>query len=248
MIDPLAAALLVGGGAIAGFVNAFAGGGSALTIPLLMFAGLDAHLANGTNRLAVLVQAGVSGHAFHQREVRPWALSARAAVPAVVGAGLGAVVATRLSAPTLNAAFGVVFLTLAAAMAARPSWLLPGDSGPVGRPGVGALLALFGVGLYGGLFQAGVGIPLLLVAVRGLGLDLVHGNALKVAVVGTYTALVVVIFGGVGHIDWLAGALVAVGGLLGSRLGVRFAVEKGAAAIRWGVVVALTVAGLRMLR
>ena len=48
--------LLLLGGAVAGFVNTVAGGGSALTVPLLMLGGLDASVANGTNRLAVTVQ------------------------------------------------------------------------------------------------------------------------------------------------------------------------------------------------
>lgn len=247
MIDPWHAALLVAGGAGAGFINAFAGGGSALTVPLLMLTGLDARLANGTNRLAVWAQAVISGHAFHQKGVRPWGLTAKAAVPAVSGALLGSLFATRISPDSTQGAFGVVFLALAALMAFRPSALALTDTPQVDKPGLGAFLSLFAVGIYGGLFQAGVGVPLLLVCVKALGTDLVQGNAIKVVVVGLYTTLVLLVFSSAGQVDWVAGGLLALGGVAGSRLGVRFAVEKGAAIIRWGVVVALGVAGARML-
>ncbi|MCA9547611.1 MAG: sulfite exporter TauE/SafE family protein, partial [Myxococcales bacterium] len=157
MIDPLHALLLVGGGAAAGFVNAFAGGGSALTVPLLMLTGMDARLANGTNRLAVWAQAWISAHAFHQKGVRPWPLTARAAAPALAGALLGALLATRISPEGTRWGFGVVFLLLAATLAFRPDWLVPTGRPALERPGRSGWLALFGVGLYGGLFQAGVG-------------------------------------------------------------------------------------------
>jgi hypothetical protein len=237
----------LGGGLIAGVINAMAGGGSALTVPLLMLVGLDANVANGTNRLAVLAQAGSSGWSFHQRGVRPWALARRAAPVAIAGALLGAYLATRLSAPAMEQAFGVVFLALAVFFAVRPKSLDPTEMAVVERPGWGALVGLFGVGLYGGLFQAGVGVPLLLVAVRGLGLDLLQGNALKVAVIGVYTALVLVIFGAAGHLAWQPGLVLAVGGLVGSRLGVGLAVRRGAGLVRWVVVLALGAAGLRAL-
>lgn len=241
----LDAVALFGGGLVAGVINAMAGGGSALTVPLLMMLGLDANVANGTNRVAVLAQAGASTQSFHQRDVRPWGLTARAAPAAIAGALLGAWLATRLSAPTMKAAFGGVFLVLAGWFALRPKSLTPRPGEAASRPGLGALAGLFGVGVYGGLFQAGVGVPLLLVAVRGLGLDLVRANALKVGVVGLYTVVVLAVFGAAGHIAWGPGLTLAAGGLVGSRLGVGLAVERGAGFVRWVVVLALGAAGVR---
>lgn len=241
--------LLLVGGAVAGFVNAIAGGGSALTVPLLMLTGLDAAVANGTNRLAVAVQATASSATFHRKGIRPWPSVGRAALFALPGAVLGAAVAVRVSADALEVLFGLLFLVLAALLVRRPTWLVPrpagGQAAPTSTRWSGP--ALFAVGVYGGLLQAGVGIPLLVVLVRGLGLDLVRGNAAKAALVLVYTALILLVFGAAGQIEWRAGAVLAAGGLVGSVLGARAAIERGADFIRKALFVALLLAGAKAL-
>ena len=49
--------LLFGIGSLAGFTNVMAGGGSTITLPALIFLGLDGSVANGTNRLGILIQS-----------------------------------------------------------------------------------------------------------------------------------------------------------------------------------------------
>ncbi len=236
---------LVVGGVAAGFVNTLAGAGSALTFPLLMFTGLDASQANATNRVAVLFQSAAGAAAFHRREIRPWAATRAALPPIVAGAFIGALAATQISALAMERLFGVVFLTLAAMMAVRPTWLVPDTvaSSVPHAPGPRGWASLFVVGLYGGVFQAGVGIPLLLVVVRALGTDLVAGNAAKTALVMVYTTLVVVVFGSAGHIEWGRGLTLASGAIVGSVIGAHFAVERGTGFVRKLVLLALLAAG-----
>ncbi len=242
-------ALLVLGGVGAGYINTLAGGGSALTIPLLMMSGVDANIANGTNRLAVGLQSAASTHAFHRRGIRPWGLAASALPSIVAGALIGAYVATQLPPLATERIFGGIFLTLACVLAFRPTWLLPYDA-PEGEghpPRPKGHLAMLAVGFYGGLFQAGVGIPLLLVCVRTMELDLVRGNGVKVILVFTYTALIIGVFSSAGQVDWARGGLVALGAVLGSWLGVRSAVARGAEFIRRLLLVALILAAGRYL-
>lgn len=242
--------LLLLGGAVAGFVNAVAGGGSALTVPLLMLTGMDAAVANGTNRVAVAVQAATATGTFHRQRVRPWAKAGRAALFAIPGAIVGALVAVRVSPDALELLFGLLFLALAVLMLRRPTWLVPDPpaDGAAERPATRwSGPALFAVGLYGGLLQAGVGIPLLVVMVRGLGLDLVRGNAAKAALVLIYTTLILLVFGAAGQVQWRAGAVLAAGGVLGSTLGARAAVARGSDFIRKALFVALILAGAKAL-
>lgn len=244
----LADVLLFLGGAAAGFVNAVAGGGSALTIPLLMLIGLDAGVANGTNRVAVAVQAAASAVTFHRREVRPWPTVGRAAVYALPAAVVGALVAVRIPPPALERLFGVVFLALAVVVIARPGWLTPvEDAAPVRWPGVGGALGLVAVGFYGGLFQAGVGIPMMVLLVGAMRLDLVKANAAKAALVTVYTTLILLVFGSEGQIAWMDGAVLAAGGLVGGVLGASEAVRRGAPFIRRLVFLALIAAGVNAL-
>jgi uncharacterized membrane protein YfcA len=239
-------AILVLGGAGAGFVNAVAGGGSALTLPILMIAGLDASMANGTNRLCVGAQAVVATATFHSSGVRPWRAARGAGALILLGAVAGAFVAVHIPAPALEKSFGVLFLGLALLIGLRPNWLTP----PVDRPARMTKTTIFGfvaVGLYGGVFQAGVGIPMLLLLVHGLGLDLVRGNAAKVAIVLVYSAAILGIFSDAGQVDWQRGGLLSLGGVVGSVMGARAAITKGAGFIRKLVVVALVLAAIKAL-
>ena len=241
--------VLVLGGVAAGFVNTLAGGGSALTIPLLMLTGLDANQANGTNRIAVLLQSASGVGEFHRKGVRPWRVGLTALLPLVVSSLLGAAVATQIPAPALERLFGVVFLALAVVMAFRPNLLVPDPDAEVEPRSCtwrGAA-GLFAVGLYGGIFQAGVGIPLLLVVVHALRLDIVAANAVKTGLVAVYTLLVVPIFHLQGQVVWSTGLLVASGTIVGSVVGVHFAVERGASFVRKLVLVALVLAGVHAL-
>ena len=56
--------MLVVTGLAAGFINTIAGGGSLLSLPALMITGLPASVANGTNRIAILMAAvaGITGY------------------------------------------------------------------------------------------------------------------------------------------------------------------------------------------
>ena len=71
---------------MAGFVNTLAGGGSLITFPLLIFLGLPASVANGTNRVAILLQNGVALSSFRQSNVLDAPGVAILGIPAVVGA------------------------------------------------------------------------------------------------------------------------------------------------------------------
>lgn len=237
------------GGAGSGIINAIAGGGSALTFPLLLFAGLDAQVANGTNRLGIFLQAVAAVGTFHKQDVRPWRLALSATAPALLGALLGSLLATIMPPLALERLFGVIFLGLAAMMIVRPSAVVPEPRAdiPPHPPTWRGHLVLFAVGIYGGLFQAGVGIPLLLVVVHALNSDLVAGNAIKLFLVMAYTALALGVFAWFGQIDWHRGTTLALGGVLGSFIGARMTVKGGATLVKRVVLLALLLASARTL-
>jgi len=244
-------ALLVASGFFAGFINTVAGAGSALTLPVLMFSGVDAAVANATNRVAVVVQTVGGTMGFHQRGVRPWR-DCLAVVPALTAGGLtGAWAALRISPFGLQGVFGGLFVVLAVLLLAKPRWLVPptpepGEARPHARTPLAQLL-FFATGVYGGFVQAGVGIPLLLLLVRFVGLDLVAGNAAKTVLTVTFTVAALLVFQGAGAIDWVRGVEVAFGSLLGSLVGVEAAIRLGVEHIRRAVVIGLLLAAGRML-
>ena len=234
------------GGAGAGFVNAAAGGGSALTLPILMMSGLDATVANGTNRIAVAVQAATATATFHRNEIRPWPAALSSGIWVLIGAVIGAIAAVRIPTEALEWVFGLLFLLLALLIAQKPQWLSPNEIAQKSSAVI-RVPVLLSVGMYGGFLQAGVGIPLLLVLVNLVGFEAVNGNAAKSAIILAYSCVILVIFNQAEQVDWLYGAVLGFGGVIGSILGTRLVIHKGADYIRVIVVCALVLAGIRSL-
>lgn len=238
-------ALLFGTGLVAGVVNTIAGGGSFLTLPVLIFLGLPATAANGTNRVALLMQNVGAVWGFSRHRVVDWSLARRLAPLAMFGALLGAWLALQVG----ELAFRRILATL---MLAITLWTLL-DPWRTGRseqqrrrladPWLWALF--FGIGIYGGFIQAGVGF-LLLAGTTLAGLDLVRGNAVKVLLVLLWTPVTLLVFGGAGAVDWGAGVAMGVGNLTGSLIAVRLTVLKGHRWVRGVVTVTIVIFAIRL--
>lgn len=221
-------------GVAAGFVNTLAGGGSLLTLPVLMLAGLEAHVANGTNRVAVFLQSLAGTSAFDREGQLDRSAAFAIALPSLFGALAGASTAAYLPGGVLKPALLVAMIAIAVLMLVRPAVLAPHPDGVPRtlRESPAAVPALFAIGFYGGFVQAGVGI-LLLAALGGLlRYDLVRANALKLLVVMMFTGLALVVFIAVGQVWWIPGLALSIGTVVGSRLGVRFAVRTGHETLR----------------
>lgn len=241
---PFGYLLLFGVGLVAGTLNVLAGGGSFMTLPVMIFLGLPATVANGTNRVAILVQnvGAVAGFTRHRLVERSWLF--RAALPALMGAGLGTWLAVIMGDRT----FEKLLATLMVAVTLWTLWDPVGKArqteemgeafGPAGRWALAA--GFFLVGIYGGLVQAGIGFLILTLTTVG-GLNLVRGNALKVLLILVFTPLSLAIFAATGNVDWGMGGALAAGTFLGGLLGVRITVLKGHAWVKRVVLVAVIV-------
>ncbi|NNK48276.1 MAG: sulfite exporter TauE/SafE family protein [Gemmatimonadetes bacterium] len=249
--------LLFVAGAAAGTINVLAGGGSFISLPLLIFLGLPPTVANGTNRIAILLQNAGAVWSFNRHGVMDWSWIRRAAVPALAGAGLGTWAAIRIGdasfqriLATLMVVFAVVILLdplrnriqRVAGAVVDPA---PGGAAQSRVSGVAFSILFFGVGVYGGFVQAGVGFFILAVAMLA-GLDLVKGNALKVLVVLVFTPLALVLFSFAGKVDWGMGTALAGGNLLGGLAGTHLTVLKGHAWVKRVVVVMIVVFALKL--
>ncbi|MFW5741340.1 MAG: sulfite exporter TauE/SafE family protein [Myxococcota bacterium] len=246
--------LLFIGGTVAGTLNVIAGGGSFLTIPLLMFLGLPATVANGTNRVAICLQNVAALWGFQRHKVVDWRYVLWAAVPSSFGALAGAGLAIWIG----DQAFKKVLAVLMIAVTLWTLWDPLQKKQPdhhsghdskhdhehqtKHRPRVLPLaFGFFLVGIYGGFVQAGVGF-LILAATTLAGLDLVRGNAVKVLSILVYSLFALTVFAWQDKIDWHLGFALAAGNVVGSQIGVRFTVLKGH---RWiKAVVTITVVAL----
>jgi uncharacterized membrane protein YfcA len=238
-------ALLIMAGLVAGVINTLAGGGSLLSVPLLVFIGLPGDVANGTNRIGVLSQNASSMRAFAREGLSGLRESLSVLAPVVIGSVLGAAAIARLDSSGFERVFGVAMLlllipTLRGVRKPRETPDRPPWSAPV-RFGV-----FFAIGFYGGAIQAGVGL-VLLVALQRAGLDLVRANSIKVAVIFALTAVAIPIFVLEDQIAWLPALCLVIGFGLGGRLGVAIAVRGGERVIRPVMAVAVVAMAGRML-
>lgn len=225
--DPGIAALLVGVGVIAGFLNVVAGGGSLLTLPLLIFLGLPAATANGTNRIAIFCQNMAAITGFRRQGVFPARLALLCIPSALIGSYFGAQFAIGMSDETFRRLLagimlGVLILTLTdpfRALRGKELALTPARTGMI-------VFSFFGVGWYGGFVQAGVGF-IIISALLVHGLDLVRINAIKVMVIFSFTLIALGVFMMHGEVDYALGFSLALGNTLGGWIATKVAVQKG---------------------
>ena len=240
--------LIVAAGALCGFVNTLAGSGSLVTLPLLIFLGLPANVANGTNRVAIVFQNLIAAGSFYQRKVLDLRGVLWLGLPAVAGSVIGAQVAVNLDEALMRQVIGVIMVLMLGVILLRPNRWLRGEIEDIrGHFNWKYLLIFFLSGIYGGFIQAGVGIFLLAGLVLGVGYDLVRANAVKVGVVLLATVSALGVFFLNGQVDWLVGMVLALGNMLGAWLGARVALEKGAVWVRRLLVGVIAISAANLL-
>jgi len=213
-------------GIIAGTINVLAGGGSFITLPILIFLGLPAVDANGTNRLAVIAQciSGIWG--FHRAGVIEWRWALAVLAPVVIGSAFGVFASLAIPDFLFRRILSLIML-LIAPLAISYRWPIASQAKPLKSPKSWKMSVIFfGVGLYGGFLQAGVGF-LSLAATSVAGLDLIRGNGVKLLNVLALTSLALSAFAGTGHVNWGLGLALSIGTVTGALIGVRLTILAG---------------------
>lgn len=240
--------IIIGAGVAAGFINTLAGSGSLITLPLLIFLGLPANVANGTNRVAILFQNVVGVSSFHRQGVMDWRGGLLLAIPASLGAIIGAQIAVNLNEEMMRRTIGVLMAVMVIVIIVRPNrWLEGRPEMQQHRPSWIQWLIFFGIGIYGGFIQAGVGIFLLAGLVLSVGYDLVRANPVKVLIVLAFVIFALVVFIFNGQVVWKIGLILAVGNMLGAWIAARMAVKRGAVFVRWLLIIVVSVSAAKLL-
>jgi uncharacterized membrane protein YfcA len=226
-------AVLIAVGVVGGFLNVMAGGGSLITVPVMVFMGLPGPVANGTNRIAILAQNITAIVTFARRGFSDYRLSLTLAACALPGALVGALMGTQLEGVWFNRALALIMIAVMLVMyfdkgAAEQSQ----DYQPTRRQLINGHLLMVGAGFWGGFIQLGVGFILMPILNRVMGLDLVRTNMHKVFIIAVYTIVALSVFASQIELMWVVGIALAVGNSIGGYLGAHFAVKKGEGMIR----------------
>lgn len=239
--------VIIGAGFIAGYINTLAGSGSLITLPVLMFIGLPANIANGTNRIAILLQTLVATGSFKKQKILNIRHGLILAVPAVIGAIVGAQIAVSLDERMMRRTIGILMVIMLIVIITKPKQWLEGKKEIIERPSWLQLLIFFAIGVYGGFIQAGVGIFLLMGLVLGAGYDLVRANAVKVLIAFCFTVFALAVFLIHNQVRWGVGLILAVGNMAGAWVAARMAVKRGAKFVRWLLIAVIIVAASKFL-
>lgn len=240
-------ALLMAAGTVAGVLNVIAGGGSLMTVPIMLFLGLSGPEANGTNRISIIAQNIVAVRTFFRRGFSEFRLSLTLSAAAIPGAILGAMVGVNLDGEWFDRVLAVVMLAVLVLMQ-LPSKKHEDDGSPLtSKKLVLGHILMFGAGCWGGFIQVGVGFILMPILHRVMGLDLVRTNMHKVFIALTYNLFAILVFAAAVSIHWQFGLALAAGNALGGYFGARFSVQGGEIWIRRIVTAVLLVFIVKLL-
>lgn len=238
---------VIAAGLFAGFVNTLAGSGSLLTLPLLMFLGLPANVANATNRIGVLVQSTVSSWSFRKQKIYTIRESLWMALPATAGSLIGSLAAVRINEHAMRVMIGILLIFMFFIILYKPEqWVREHALSITSRRRWWVSVIFFFIGIYGGFIQAGVGFFLLAALVLGAGVGLTKANALKVVIVAIFTAVALAVFMFSGQVDYFIGAILAVGQGFGALIASRFAVSWGPKVVRIILLLAVMASALEL--
>ena len=219
-------------GAATGFLNVMAGGGSMLSVPVMIFLGVPGTIANATNRIAILPQNLFAVIAFYRKGFANFRLSLSLAACTIPGTLAGAWLASRVPNDEFNTLLAIVMILILLVMALPERGTLAANQSPTrARLIAGHVLMLF-IGFWGGFIHIGVGFLLMPTLNRVMQLDLITTNAHKVFIVLCYTSVALIVFASQLDLVWKYGLALAVGTSLGGWLAANFQVRQGVGAIK----------------
>lgn len=239
--------LLVVIGFVVGFINTVAGGGSLISLPILIFLGLPPSVANGTNRIAIVIQNAIGVAGFRSKGVSTFPFNIYLGLSALMGAIIGAQIAVDIKGETFNRILAIIMVMVVAIIVLRPKintdelqerltgkylWL--------------GIIAFFFIGIYGGFINAGIGFVILLFLHYVNHMSLVRANATKVAVVFIYTLSALAVFLYNDKVLWKVGLVLALGNGTGAWFSSRISVSRGDNYIKGFLVVMVVAMAIKL--
>jgi uncharacterized membrane protein YfcA len=232
--------MLLVSGLVVGFINTLAGGGSAISLTVFMALGLPVHVANGTNRIAILMQNLSSTATFTRKKMLDWRRGLRLGIPAILGAIAGAQIAATVDDRIFQ-------ICLAVVMASVLVFTLLGDK-LLRRSGAEVrtirplhYVVFFLVGVYSGYIFVGTGYIILLATMGMLHMGIVRSNVIKNFIILLAIPFSLLVFILNGEVNYAYGLIHGAGNMVGAFLASHYAIGWGTRFLRWFMVAVVLV-------
>lgn len=239
--------LLVVVGFLVGVINTISGGGSMLTLPILIFLLGDSAMANGTNRVAIFLQTLSAIGGFRSKGLKVPKISWWLGVSATVGAFLGSMIAVDVDNSLFNRILAIFMIVIVAFMVVNPKKNLKELAERfTGKYFWGSIFAFFLIGIYGGFLQAGTGIFMLLALSSINHMTLVRSNLVKAVVMLIYTAVSLAVFFYYDKVDLKYGLFLASGQFVGGWVSSRWSVNKGDGLVKTFLIIMVIAMAIKL--
>tara|TARA_Y100000746_G_C15435725_1_gene420559 strand:- start:774 stop:1532 length:759 start_codon:yes stop_codon:yes gene_type:complete len=239
--------ILIISGFIAGVINTLAGGGSLLTLPILIFLGLPPNVANGTNRIGILIQSISGTLGYKSKGISSFPFSIYLGISALIGAIIGAKIAIDVKGDLFNKILAVIIVVVGLLIVFRPKNNIKSlNEFTTGNHLFVSCIVFFFIGIYGGFINAGIGIVIMLFLTRYNGMSLIKTNATKVTLVAIYTTAALALFAYNDKVDWLMGLWLSLGMFFGGWFSSRYSVVKGEKVIKATLLIMVILMSIKL--
>lgn len=238
--------LLLVSGIFVGIINTLGGGGSVITMALFMAMGMPVAVANGTNRIAVVMQNFSATIAFMRKNMLDIKSSLLLGVPTVLGTIAGSLLAIDVSETTFKICLSVVLAIILIYLILDRN-KVPDNEGHKLKIRWWHYMLFFLVGFYGGYIYIGLGFLILAVTIWTMRLDIVTANVLKGCVIFISMPFALAVFMYNGQVDYMAGLLHGVGNILGAIVASHWAVSWGVKFVKWFTLAIIVVSFIDLM-
>lgn len=239
--------LLIVVGFVVGFINTLAGGGSLLSLPVLIFLGLPSNVANGTNRVAIVIQTAIATAGFKSKGVSTFPFNVYLGLAAFLGSIIGANLAVDIKGETFNKILSMVMMAVVFIILFKPKIKITDlEERLTGKYLWLGLVVFFLFGIYGGFINAGLGFIMILFLHYVNRMNLVRANVTKVMVVFVYMLSALAVFVLNDKVNWKIGLILAIGNGTGAWFASRIAVTKGDGLIKTFLIVMVVIMSIKL--
>jgi uncharacterized membrane protein YfcA len=203
-------------------------------------------MANGTNRVAILIQNISAIYSFKKENYRQFRVSLKLSALTLPGSIAGAILAVEVSNELFETILGIIMIGIIITMII-PKKSIQYEELTGGKISASVYFAMFGIGFYGGFVQVGVGFLLMASLHYLMKLNLVFVNMHKVFIILVYTIPALLVFILTDNIHWMFGFSLAAGNAIGGWWGAKMSVKKGEKFIRIILMAAVGVMSLKLL-
>lgn len=239
--------LLITGGFIAGMINVIAGAGSLVTLPILIGLGLPPGVANGTNRISIILQDLSATFKFLKSKRLPIKEALILSIPTLIGGLIGALLASNIGDRLLNIIIMILLCIMIVYVIWQPQNMSAKTTNRPFRMDILTLVVFLTIGFYAGFIQAAATYLWFAALLWRLKIDMITADAIKIFLNLIVSPIALIIFIIYHEVIFTDGILLGIGSFAGGWYGAKAATHWSPKFIRNIMIVILVVSAVYML-